>query len=60
MNAKNLDYEQMREDLNLLEQLATLDIRIGRKSNEFKELHAQMKIRQRGIIDKKARFEIKS
>ena len=45
MNAKSLDFEQMTADLGLLEDLAELDIRTGRKTNEYKEIHAEMTIR---------------
>ena len=60
MNAKNLDFEQMRSDLDLLEQLAELDIRTGRKSNEYKDMHAEMNIRQQGTRDTKAKFDVRS
>ena len=59
MNAKTLDFEQMRSDLALLEDLAELDVRTGRKSNEYKEIHAEMQIRQHNTIDAKAKFEVK-
>lgn len=58
MTAKSLDFEQMEADLAMLKQLSELDIRTGRKSNEFKELHAEMHIRQRGSADTKAEFEV--
>lgn len=60
MNAKKLDYEQMYDDLHLLKELADLDVTIGRKTNESKEIHAKMRIRQRAAKDKKAKFEIRS
>ena len=41
MSAKSMDFEKMRADLDLLEVLAGLDVRTGRKSNEYKEIHAQ-------------------
>jgi hypothetical protein len=59
MNAKNLDFDQMRADLEMLETLALLDVRTGRKSNEFKNVHAQMQIRRTGTQDKKAEFAVK-
>jgi len=58
MNAKKLDFEQMEADLVLLQQLSELDIRTGRKTNEYKELHAEMSIRQETTSDKKAQFVI--
>lgn len=58
MNAKNMDLEQMRADLDLLETLAGLDVRTGRKSNEYKEIHAEMSIRQKNTADKKAQFVV--
>jgi len=59
MNAKNLDFEQLTSDLAMLKALAELDIKTGRKSNEFKELHAEMQIRQPASVDAKAEFEVK-
>ena len=58
MNAKNMDIKQMRADLDLLEKLAELDVRTGRKSNEYKEIHAEMNIRQKSTADKKAQFVV--
>jgi len=59
MNAKQLDFDQMRADIDLLQTLAELDLRTGRKSNEYKDIHAKMNIRQRGSVDTKAKFTVK-
>lgn len=45
------NYRQAIEDLDLLKELALLDIQIGRKSNAFKELHAKAIIRRRDQDD---------
>ena len=58
MNAKSMDFKKMRADLDMLQVLAELDIRTGRKTNEYKEIHAEMSIRQKNTVDKKAQFEV--
>lgn len=60
MNAKKLDFEQMGSDLILLQKLAELDISTGRKSNNYKELHAEMNIQHQTSADQKAEFEVKA
>lgn len=59
MTAKALDFEEMRKDLTLLEELSFLDIQIGRKSNDYKEIHAKMNIRQRASVDAKATLRVR-
>lgn len=59
MTARTLNFDQMREDLVLLEELAILDIQIGRKSSAYKELHAQMMVRHRGEENIKAVLEVR-
>lgn len=59
MTAKGLDFDQMREDLILLEELSILDIQIGRKSNAYKDIHAKMVVRHRGSADAKAVLEVR-
>ena len=53
LRAKRLDFEAMREDLELLERLASLRIPKGRKSAD---MQAQFTVRARGEGDIPAKF----
>jgi len=53
-----INYRQCIEDLDLLKELALLDIQIGRKSTAFKELRAKANIRRRDAVDAKALLEV--
>ena len=59
MTARDLDFDKMRNDLVLLEELSMLDIQIGRKSNAYKDMHATMTVRHQGSADAKAILEIR-
>ena len=59
MTAKDLDFDQMRGDLSLLEELSKLDIQIGRKSNAYRDMHATMTVRHQGAADAKAILKVR-
>jgi len=42
MAAKKLDFKQLFRDLKTLETLANLDVQIGRKSSDYRELKAEV------------------
>jgi len=59
MTGRSLDFPQMREDLDLLEELSKLDVLIGRKTDDYKELHAELRLRRSNSSDAKAVLKVK-
>lgn len=59
MLARKFDLKQMHDDIKLLEELATLNPKVGRKTNAYKELHAELKLRRSGSRDTKAVLEVR-
>jgi len=59
MSARQLDFNQIREDLNLLEELANLEVPTGRKSSNYTELPAKMILRRSASSDAKAIMKVK-
>ena len=52
------DLYHAESNLALLRTLSELDIRTGRKSTQFKEIFAEMHIRQKSTVDQKAEFVV--
>lgn len=59
MSARQLDFKQIREDLDLLEELANLDLPTGRKSGDYAELPAELVLRRTASSDAKAVLKVR-
>jgi hypothetical protein len=59
IRAQQIDFEQMRKDCELLEELAALDLKTGRKSLAYRDQRADFMIRQRSEREVKAELSVK-
>lgn len=59
IRAQQIDFDQMKKDCELLEELANLDLKTGRKSHAYRDQRAAFTIRRGNEEEIKAELEIK-
>jgi len=59
VRAQQIDYDQMRADLVLLEQLANLDLKMGRKKIGYRDQRADFSIRHKEDKEVKAELSLR-
>jgi len=59
VRAKEADFDQMREDIKLLEELRALDLKIGRPVNSYADQAARFQVRQNEESEVRAELKVK-
>ena len=59
IRAQQIDFDQMKEDLDLLEELANLNLKTGRKTIAYRDQRASFMVRQRAAEAVKAEVNVR-